>query len=271
MPMTAIQSAGDVFDHPEISRFLFNPRPEWGASGDQSGFEALSIDVADAVRVGARFYPAHQQAPNLLFFHGNGEIVEDYDDIARLYMRMNINFFPVDYRGYGRSTGRPTVSTMLADAHAVFGFFCDYLERSGFSGPRVVMGRSLGSASALELAGSNGTFIDGLVIESGFAYVLPLLRLIGIDVDRLGLSEDQGFSNAEKIRRYTGPTLIIHAEYDHIIPFSDGQALFEHSPAADKTFLKIPDANHNDILAHGLQPYMETVKSLLERIIAARQ
>jgi pimeloyl-ACP methyl ester carboxylesterase len=262
---------GDItaFDHPEIVRFLFNPRPEWGTSSGPTAFEELMIDVGDAVTVGARFYAVHQQAPCLLFFHGNGEIVEDYDDIAQLYHRMNINFFPVDYRGYGKSTGRPTVSTMLHDAHAIFRFWGDYLDRSGYTGLRVVMGRSLGSAPALELVASYAPDIDGLIIESGFAYALPLLRLIGIDVDRLGLSEDQGFSNVEKIRGYIGPTMIIHAENDHIIPFADGQMLYDQSPAVDKTLLKIPNANHNDILSHGLQAYMAGVQALLERCMAA--
>lgn len=56
-----------------------------------------------------------KNAPTLLFFHGNGEIVEDYDDIAQIYLKLGINFLPVDYRGYGRSTGSPTVTAMMRD------------------------------------------------------------------------------------------------------------------------------------------------------------
>ena len=51
---------------------------------------------------------ADPAAPSILFFHGNGEIVADYDDLGPLYNRMGINFLAADYRGYGRSTGRPT-------------------------------------------------------------------------------------------------------------------------------------------------------------------
>jgi len=53
--------------------------------------------------------------------------------------------------------------------------------------------------------------------------------------------------------------LVIHAEHDHIIPFSDGRALFETSMSRDKSMLKIPGANHNDIFAVGLSAYMDAV------------
>jgi len=60
------------------------------------------------------------------------------------------------------------------------------------------------------------------------------------------------------------PTLVIHAEYDHIIPFSDGRALFDASASPDKFFLKIPGANHNNILARGLTDYLAALKRLVE-------
>jgi len=80
-----------------------------------------------------------------------------------------------------------------------------------------------------------------------------------------GFKEDEGFHNIDKIREFHKPTLIIHAEYDHIIPFSDGQALYDACQAPDKTFLKIPGANHNDIFMRGLSEYMAAIKKLAEK------
>ncbi|RLC10228.1 MAG: alpha/beta hydrolase, partial [Deltaproteobacteria bacterium] len=78
--------------------------------------------------------------------------------------------------------------------------------------------------------------------------------------------EEKGFRNIDKIRKFNKPTLIIHAEFDHIIPFSDGQALYTASPSPDKLFLKIPGANHNDIFMRGLQEYLKAVKDIVERV-----
>lgn len=270
---THFQIDYSAFDRPEILMFLFHPRPEpRGIKGCQAPFEEFLIPVEKDVVVGARLYASGKhEGATLLFFHGNGEIVADYDDLAPLYTERGIHFLLVDYRGYGRSTGRPTVSSMMKDCHGIFDFVRAKLGERNLSGPLVVMGRSLGSASALELAATRGDKIDGLVIESGFAFVRPLLDLLGIRPDPLGIREEQGFRNVDKIRSFHKPTLIIHAEYDHIIPFTDGQALFEACPARQKRFLKIPGANHNDIFLRGMQAYLEAVKDLVDSASRARE
>jgi fermentation-respiration switch protein FrsA (DUF1100 family) len=94
------------------------------------------------------------------------------------------------------------------------------------------------------------------------------LELLGVNLAAVGFQEQAGFSNLDKIKAYTGPTLIIHAENDHIIPWGDGQALYDASGAADKTLLKIPRANHNDILLQGLREYLGAIQALISRILA---
>lgn len=251
-----------ALDVPDVLLRIFHPRPEFLA-GTPPGATDLAIPVEGGITVGARFHAGDQASPVILFFHGNGEIVADYDELAPFYTRMGLNFLPVDYRGYGRSGGHPTVSAMMQDSHAVFGFVRDWLKHQGCTGPLAVMGRSLGSAPALELAAAYPEAVAGLIVESGFAYAGPLLRLLGVDVEALGFKEDQGFRNVDKIRRFANPTLIIHAELDHIIPFADGLALYEASPAPDKTLVKIPGATHNDLLSVGFADYLGAMRSFM--------
>lgn len=252
-----------ILDRAEVLRVLFHPRPEMGKAPGNDNVQDHLIAVDEEIRVGARFHLASSSAANCLFFHGNGEIVADYDQMGPLYNNLGINLLAVDYRGYGRSNGRPTVRSMMADCHVIFEFVRNWMGDTGHSGPLIVMGRSLGSASALELAAEHADHLDALIIESGFAFAGPLLHLLGVDPDRLGFKEAEGFSNLEKIGRYPGPTLIIHAEYDHIIPFSDGKALYESSNAVEKRLLKIQNANHNDLLMHGLDDYLGAIQELL--------
>ncbi|MDM8526206.1 alpha/beta fold hydrolase [Desulfococcaceae bacterium HSG8] len=249
-----------ALDRPEVTMFLFHPR-----AGLRMSEWDVFIPTEGNVIVGGRFHIAEKTAPNILFFHGNGEIVGDYDDVAQLYNEKAINFLPVDYRGYGRSTGRPTVTAMMRDCHVIFDFTKKWLKENGCSGPLIIMGRSLGSASALEIAAHYKDQIAGLIIESGFAYARPLLQLLGINVQALGLKDEEGFRNADKIRDVEKPVLVIHAEHDHIIPFSDGQSLYDSCQSDDKTLLKIPGANHNDILLHGLSEYMAAIKTLADK------
>lgn len=255
-----------AFDKPQVLAFLFHPRKDVSIRHSGATVQCFDIPVDNDVTIGARLYKAGEQSCTILFFHGNGEIVSDYDDIGSLFIRLGINFLPVDYRGYGNSTGMPTVESMMRDCHAIFQYVKNMLKEEKLTGPLIVMGRSLGSASALELASKYPGEVDSLIIESGFAYIIPLLRLLGIDTDSLGITEEDSFNNVGKIKQYTGPTLVIHAKLDHIIPFSDGQALYNASQSNEKKFLKIPQANHNTIFVYGLDSYMEAIKELSSRL-----
>lgn len=255
-----------VLDRPEILMFLFHPRSESDFMPRERVGLDVSIPVGADVSIGACFHMAAKSAPNILFFHGNGEIVADYDELGPIYNQLNINFLPVDYRGYGRSDGEPTVTAMMQDCHAIFLFVKEWLDQQGYTGPLAVMGRSLGSASALELASTREADIDALIIESGFALAAPLLHLLGIDTRRLGFKEEHGFRNVDKITKIRKPTLIIHAEFDHIIPYFDGQSLFDASAAENKKLLQIPGANHNDIFARGLSAYLAAIETMVKAL-----
>lgn len=254
-----------ILDRPEVLGVLFHPRPEPPFAQGPPDASDLMIAVAEGVTIGARCHMAAENAPTILFFHGNGEIVADYNEMGPVYNRMGLNFIPADYRGYGRSGGNPSVSTMMADCHRILESVLKWLDDEGYRGPLIVMGRSLGSASALELAASGQESVRGLIIESGFAFVAPLLSLLGVRLQGPGLNEERGFDQLTKIRSFDGPTLVIHAEFDHIIPFSDGEALFQAATDPEKQLLKIPGANHNDIFFRGMEPYLDAVRRLAAR------
>lgn len=255
-----------AFDTPAVTRSLFHPRSEILGGGDLVVGRDHYVPVAPDVKIGAAFHVVSRSAPNILFFHGNGEIVSDYHDLGEVYNQQGINLLAVDYRGYGRSDGSPTVSAMMEDCHAVYAYVRQWLADNRHDGPFVVMGRSLGSASALALASAYPEAVDGLIIESGFAYAVPLLQLLGVDTDALGLEEEGGFDQITKIAAFTGPTLIIHAERDHIIPFSDGKALYEAAGAADKRLLPIPGADHNNILYVAFSEYFSAIQAFASRL-----
>lgn len=248
-----------ALDHPGILAHIFHPR----ASARPPGPNDILIPVADDVTIGACFHVAGSEAPTILFFHGNGEIVSDYDDLGPLYTRLGINFFVVDYRGYGWSTGSPTVSAMMADGHRILDFVIQWCRDQGFTGSLSVMGRSLGSGPAIELATARSSEVENLIVESGFASTESLLRVLGIDPAARGIQVPAALDNQQKIRQWTGPALIIHGEQDQLIPFSHGQALFSACPSTEKKRVKIAGAGHNDIFMRGLDLYMSAVKSLV--------
>ena len=250
----------EQMDRPEILYRLFFPRREYAKDTESPKAMNYLIKVEEDISIGCRFYPAGVAAPNILYFHGNGETAPDYDYVAPVYSEKGINLFVADYRGYGMSDGSPTCSSMIKDAHPVFHGFVAFLKEQGFTGDIFVMGRSLGSAPAIELAYRYQQQLKGLIVESGFASARnQFMRLAASGLFK-DVENPIGFGNDLKIKEVTIPTLIIHGEWDEIIPASEGQALFELSGAAGKSALFIPRAGHNDLMMRGLKDYMDAIE-----------
>ena len=268
MPATSYDYS--KLDQPEVLQTIFHPRREAGNGPLPPDAVDHSITVAEGVRVHARFHLAGQDEPNILFFHGNGEIVSDYDTIGPFYTKFGMNFLAADYRGYGRSSGSPTVTAMLADAHNILAAVKNWLSAAEYTGPLLIMGRSLGSAAALELAAGHADDIAGLIIESGFATTLPLLLTLGVDVAGLGIREEDGFRNVRKISSFTKPTLIIHGQYDEIIPVNSAAILQAQSPARAKEFQVVPGASHNTIITSAGELYFSVIKQFCNKISGIR-
>jgi fermentation-respiration switch protein FrsA (DUF1100 family) len=122
------------------------------------------------------------------------------------------------------------------------------------------MGRSLGSAPAIEVAYHYQQQLKGLMIESGFASGRNQLMRLGVSHLFRDVKDPLGFGNDLKIKEITIPTLIIHGEEDEIIPATEGKALYALSGSNEKSSLFIPHAGHNDIMMVGLEAYMGAVE-----------
>lgn len=254
-----------ALDRPEVLERLFHPRQDDAESKPEGAID-LFFAVEETVDLGARFFPSDPFGPHILFFHGNGEIASDYNTIAPAYNGYGMSFLVADYRGYGQSAGNPTATSLLSDAHAIFTETRRWLESQNRTGLLIVMGRSLGSVSAIEIASSFQDEIDGLIIDSGFARTIPLLNRLGVPTDSLGLSEADGFANFGKIRAVGKPTLIIHGQRDEIIPTEDADILMANSATMRKQLMLAAGCGHNDILFRCGDAYFQTISSFVEMV-----
>ena len=79
-------------DQPEVLQAIFYPRPEAENVLPPPDAVDNTIPVGEGIQVHARFHLAGKEDPNILFFHGNGEIVSDYDTIGPFYTKYGMNF-----------------------------------------------------------------------------------------------------------------------------------------------------------------------------------
>ena len=249
--MTAVDYS--VLDHIGISMNAFYPRKNWTPA--PPGASDHSVVVDDDISLSCRFFPATDTASTILFFYGNGETANDYNDIAPLYNQIGVNFFVTDYRGYGRSGGWPSFTTMLADSVKTLDYLEGMLQSEGYTGGIFVMGRSMGRHSAFELAAHHGGRLGGVIIESGrpilgnFTYGLPPQDAKALEAAYL-----------DKVSSIAIPSLVIHGEEDTLAPVEQAIQMHQCFQSDDKQLLTIPGAGHNDLLYQGLNEYFAAIK-----------
>lgn len=252
-------------DRPEILSHIFFPQ-QTRRTSPPAGSQNIDIEVAAGVVLGCRFHGTIPTAPTLLYFHGNGETVADYDSIAPRFGSQGMNIFFATYRGYGWSGGSPGVSSMYRDADTVCTQAIAWLEQNGYTGPLFVMGRSLGSACAIDVALTHGKQLKGLIIESGFADTLPLARALGIDLSSGQIEEEDCFNNGGKIARIKLPTYIMHGARDQLIPAAQAEGLQMMSGARNKQFVLVPGADHNTMIEIAGDLYFQGIKKFIDGV-----
>ena len=251
-----------ILDDEPVSRAIFHPRPEpygYSPTGEPT------LTQSGGAEITGYLHECQASDTLLIFFHGNGETAADYDSVASIYTDCGVSWWIVDYRGYGRSTGAPSFSRMLDDAEAIFAD----VPRVGSAVQRefkrvIVMGRSLGSASAIHLASAHSSSLAGLVLDSAYADALALIARLG--GPRIPRSDVPGLDdNIDKMHRCRLPTLIIHGTDDRVIPLADAEALFKACPSKAKRMLKVRGAGHNNLLLVGFTEYCGELKDYVVR------
>ena len=247
-------------DRPDISMNSFYPRRNW--TDTPPGAQDYTVPVGPDVSLSARFFPADVGTASILYFYGNGETAADYDDIALWYNSIGVNFFVVDYRGYGNSGGSPAFSTMLSDAWQALDYLENMLIGGGFRGGLFVMGRSMGRHAAFELAAGGpagpATSIAGVIIESGRPTLGQFTR--GLPPEEAG---DFQAAYREKVKSISLPVLVIHGEVDTLAPHQEAAAMHDEMASANKRMLTIKGAGHNDLLYRGITEYFAAIKEFV--------
>jgi alpha-beta hydrolase superfamily lysophospholipase len=226
-----------VFDGAEFNGRLFYPRRD--KSAPPAGAVERFVDVPGA-RLHLREHAAVAARATIVLFHGNGEVVADYDEAAPQFASAGAALAVVDYRGYGSSTGTPTLRNLIDDAPAVV---------AALGGrPVIVMGRSLGSAAAAELYRAPPTGVRGFIWESGFVDLDALVERRGYEaVTRPSEDERRVFDPIPKLRVGRSPLLVIHGADDDLIVPREAQEAFDAAGTPTKTLVFVPDRGHNDV------------------------
>ncbi len=249
-----------------VNRFIYYPEPDWWATPTDLGLRAEEVFLTSEpdVQLHAWFFPQPlteaRRVPlaTLLFCHGNAGNASHRLENVYYLLQTGFQVLLFDYRGYGHSAGQPSEQGLYRDALSAWGHLVERPDTLGV--PRIIFGRSLGGAVAVELA--TRVEADGLVIESTFTSIRTLARLMfPLPLPELPVKYD----SLSKIGQIQTPLLAIHGEEDELIPFADGRALFEAAPEP-KVWYPIPGAGHNDTYLVGGSAYFRRLGAFVREL-----
>ncbi len=208
-------------------------------------FEQLTIATEDGERLDAWYIPATSARGTVIFFHGNAGNMGHRLDTLRILNDLSVNCLIFDYRGYGRSTGKPGELGTYRDAMAMWRYLVE--ERDEDPARIVLFGRSLGAAVAAWLA--TRVQAAGLVMESAFISVADLGSEL-YPMFPVRLLARIRYDSRRYLRAVRSPVLIAHSRQDEVVPFRHGQVLFQVANEP-KQFLELAGSHGNGFLQTG--------------------
>jgi fermentation-respiration switch protein FrsA (DUF1100 family) len=255
---------GMLMPFEESMIFFPFPYPEGDWSPPELEIEDAWFEAADGVRLHGWYVPHESPRAVMLFAHGNAGNITHRIDHLRFLNQLRVSVLVFDYRGYGRSQGRPNEAGVLADARAARRWLA---ERANVAEQEIVLlGESIGGAVAVDLASKDGA--RGLILESTFSS-LPEVAAYHYRIFPVRLLMRSRFDALSKITEYHGPLLMCHGEADTIIPFELGQRLF-HAANEPKRFVQLAGHDHNDPLPRTWYQAIDQFIAELERASEAR-
>jgi fermentation-respiration switch protein FrsA (DUF1100 family) len=225
-------------------RLVYFPTRAWDATPSDAGlpYQEVWFEAADGVKLSGWFIPAESARGIILFFHGNGGNISHRLWSLKLFYRLGLSTFIIDYRGYGHSEGSPGESGTYLDAEAAWRYLIE--EQHIPPTDIIIFGESLGGAVAAYLAEKHPP--RALILLSSFTSVpdmgaqaypfLPVRWLARIKYNTL-----------ERLAQINCPVLIVHSPADEIVPYSHGQQLFA-AANEPKEFLDIHGSHNEGII-----------------------
>jgi len=235
------------------SFFIYFPQSHFDFSPEEFRlqYKEAFFHTEDGEQLHGWFFPGEKDSPVILHFHGNAGNISHRLDLVRPFLRQGLSVFLFDYRGFGKSSGRPSETGLYRDGLAAWAYL---VEKEKIAPERIVLhGHSIGAAVAIEVALEKK--VRGLISESAFTSTKDMAKTMVLFALFSPLFPAH-YNNLEKIPRVPAPKLIVHGQRDEIVPFLMGRKLFE-AATDPKFFYPVKDAGHNDVFIVGGEKYFE--------------
>jgi hypothetical protein len=248
-----------------LNALLYFPSAALEATPADAGLRYSDVEVTteDGERLHGWWVPTTRppSKAHVLHLHGNAGNISFRIPQARLLAEAGFDVFLVDYRGYGRSTGRPDEEGTYRDARAARAALVKF---AGVDPARIVyLGESLGGAVAVALAIESPP--RALILQSTFSSIKSMARRHYPLVP--GVLVVDAYPTLDRIPRVEAPVLVVHGDRDDIVPLAEGQALLAAAREPKRLWI-VNGAGHNDLVDVAGAEYGRVVSEWLETLPA---
>ncbi len=237
---------------------IFFPSAEIEATPQDWGleYEDVNLTTVDGKQLHGWYIPHPDSNRVVLIFHGNAGNISHRGESVRIFHRMGLNVFIIDYRGYGKSQGKAGESGLYKDANAAWQYLTQ--DRNIDKDHIIIFGRSLGGAVATNLA----TEVQpaALILESTFSSVDEFAKLLFPIMSRVLVSRYH-FNTLTKIKKINSPLLVLHSPADEMIPFYMGKDVFE--AANQPKYFVTMKGDHNNGFMLSQPDYEQELKKFI--------
>jgi pimeloyl-ACP methyl ester carboxylesterase len=249
------------FQHGHLFAPTRYPSGDWDPGRHGLPFRDVWLASEDGTRLHGWWFETPRSRATVLYCHGNAGSIGDRIEIFANLRRLRVNVFAFDYRGFGKSDGKPSEQGLFADARAAVDYVTGEL---GVDPTQLLLfGHSLGGAVAIDAA--HNRQVAGLVVQSSFTDIASMARHLYTHYVMHWIARNQ-FRSIDKVPEITCPKLFIHGDCDDAIPIEMGRQLYA-AAAGPKAWFPVKGAQHNDLYVQGGKAYFRVLSRFRKRCV----
>jgi len=203
-------------------------------------FEEHFIKMDDGAELNALRFKSENSKGLILYFHGNAGSLRRWGEVVDPFVDLGYDVLIMDFRGYGKSSGKRSHKAMLSDADRLYEFALNFVEEKNL----ILFGRSLGCSFASYLAGKNDP--SKLILESPFYSMGDMARRV-MPIFPQSIFLRFNFNNYKSLIGANCPIYIFHGKEDEIVPLESGQKLFQKLDSDQSQLFAIEGGGHNNL------------------------
>jgi len=233
---------GVIYFFQENLIFMPSVLPQEHVFQMKNSFEEINLKTSDGAQLNALHFKKETPKGVILYFHGNAGVLQGWGQIIEYFVDLNYDVIIMDYRGYGKSTGEKSMKHLYSDTELWYEYAKQYYNESEIT----VYGRSLGTTFATYVAAQHQP--KKLILEA------PFYSMVAIATSRFSFLPikyllDYKFPTYQYIEKVSCPITFYHGTYDNVIPYEQGNKLYESFNSDKKELIAIPNGGHNNLIS----------------------